>query len=1161
MVTMKSKRPLIRVRSFLLSWLGVGLGLWFLPGAQGQTCTLTSPTNTTFAVPGPIVVTADVSVPEGDSVVNVSILANGVPVANLIAPPYSVALNLVNPGNLTLQAVLYPEISPVTPSDLVTVTVGGATNTFAGNSNLVLWLEAGAGVSTNASGAVTNWASQSAYYTNNAFFTVLTNGATPPTWVPDGTNGQPGIAFDSVQTNYFAVPDSPSLAITGDIAGLAVINVPAADWADEPMIWFEGGDGGNFTNGNNGYPSPNGLWISTSGQPGFVRGDGLGQQDIFTGNNPLPASGYAIVGFSVTNGAMTQWLNGAPNGTYTATVTPVDNDGTNLYIGARANFDGTLLSGNIAELMIFNSSLSETNLTDITAYLGGKYGIGLAVAAPDSGPVVSILTPTNGAAMVGLTNFFVTADATNTFAGTATSIATVELFVNGVSAGVTNWPYQWTVYADSPAPITLTVVATDNEGVTNSATSTVSVIGPPGETCTLTSPTNGSTAAVPGTIVAAAGFTLAPGDTVASVSFYANGALVANPIAPPYSVALSLLNPGTLTVEAALTDNLGFTTPSAPVAVTVGGAPASNTFAGNSNLALWLEAAAPEVNTGPNGTVTGWTDLSGQNNNAFFTALTNGATPPTWVNDAIYGQPAIAFDAAYTNYLEVSDSPSLAITGDIAGFAVINVPAANWSDEPMIWFEGGDGRNQPGYNNGFPSPNGLWISSSGQPVIGRGDGLLNQDVFTGNNPLPASGYAIVAFSMTNGTMTQWLNGAPNGVWTAQYSSLYADGDRQGLFIGARGCFDGTFLTGSIAELMLFNTSLSETNLTNITAYLETKYGFIAVAAPEPGPGVSIVTPTNGAAVGAGFVVTATATPAASRSIASVELFANGISVGTLTNSPWQWTVSASLTAPPITLVAVATDNQGAATSATSTVFVPGDLVRNGGFETGTLANWIGFDIGSDWCGGEAFVSPGYITFLNGFLGQYRTVLFPVHSGNDDLQIGSYFICGGAGPGFIAQTLATTPGVTYQISCWYNSFDAGDGGSDGFSLSWNGDGLFQWGNINNSNPYNDSGGNTDGWTNIVCQATATSNSTVLEFGFYAANIAYFSLDDIVVVPAPILSIALRSNAVVITWPQSFSGTLQSATNLPGPWTTVPGVVTNQITITPSQAQQFYRLVWP
>jgi hypothetical protein len=892
-----------------------------------------------------------VTLPPGDAVASVSFLANGAQIAQCIAPPFSVALNALNPQTLTLQAILTDANGFTIPSDPVTVMITGTNAPFAGaaDSSLVLWLMAGAGVTTNA-GGVTEWADQSAY-NNNA----VSQGS-PPTWAPDAVNGQPAIAFDAANTNYLIVPDSPSLSISGDIAGVAVIAVSAADLAlDEyPYIWSEtnGNELRIFTGSyyyNEAFPPPpgtppNSVHSVYGGHPEFQWGeDGhFGGSVGINGYNALPTSGYAIVCFSATwvdattNETATMYLNGAFYSTATSTGSPLDATDSSLFIGQNGR-DQYFLTGDIAELMVFSSSLSAINVAELQAYLGTKYGIPLIGATPDFGPaLVSILTPTNGATVVGLTNFVVTATATpGTNAGTPTSIAKMELFVNGAPAGtLTNSPYQWAVYVGSPAPITLTVTATDNQGVANSATCTVTPTAPAEETCTLTNPTNGSSIGAPTNVTATATVTVPPGDAVASVSFLATGYPVGTVTAPPYTVELSVLNPGTLALQAILTDTNGFVA-SALATVTVTGAPP--TFAGNSNLVLWLEAGEG-VTTDANG-VTGWADQSGNNNNAVAPG-----SQPTLVPDAIGGQPAIAFNAALTNYLQVADSSSLAITGDIAGIAVIAVPATNWADDPIIWLEGGGAGNC----SDLPSPNGLYLSTTGQPVFERGNGLncYLVDASTATNPVAASAYAIVSFSMTNGAVTQYLNGAPNGTFTATYNGQYADTDQEPLYIGASGSFDNTFLTGDIAELMLFNASLGVRNLANIQAYLGTKYGISLAVPPSPppplpGPAVAILTPTNGSHVPGIFKVTATATPATNTSIATVQLFVNGGSLAALTAPPYEWTVCAGSPAP-ITLTVTATDFQDVANRSTNTVTPTGppiNLVQNGSFETGTLDDW------------------------------------------------------------------------------------------------------------------------------------------------------------------------------------------------------------------------------
>src|SRR5438128_2330986 len=80
-------------------------------------------------------------------------------------------------------------------------------------------------------------------------------------------------------------------------------------------------------------------------------------------------------------------------------------------------------------------------------------------------------------------------------------------------------------------------------------------------------------------------------------------------------------------------------------------------------LQLWLKADAG-VTAGAGGKVTAWQDQSGKGNNA---SQTVADTSPLLVNNAINGKPVLRFDGV-DDFLEVADSDSVSITGDITTF-------------------------------------------------------------------------------------------------------------------------------------------------------------------------------------------------------------------------------------------------------------------------------------------------------------------------------------------------------------------------------------------------------------------------------------------------------------------------------------------------------------
>jgi len=135
----------------------------------------------------------------------------------------------------------------------------------------------------------------------------------------------------------------------------------------------------------------------------------------------------------------------------------------------------------------------------------------------------------------------------------------------------------------------------------------------------------------------------------------------------------------------------------------------------------------------------------------------------------------------------------------------------------------------------------------------------------------------------------------------------------------------------------------------------------------------------------------------------------------------------------------------------------GDLVVNGGFETGDFTGWAttSASSGSNFGVSTAYAHTGiYGTFFGGS------------------TVGAYDI--------ISQNLATTSGDVYRVSFWVENLG---GGPNGFEAMWDTDPIV---NTVNSASF--------AWTHFDFTLTAVKTNTRLLFGAYQVP-TFFGLDDV------------------------------------------------------------------
>jgi Bacterial Ig domain/Concanavalin A-like lectin/glucanases superfamily len=333
---------------------------------------------------------------------------------------------------------------------------------------------------------------------------------------------------------------------------------------------------------------------------------------------------------------------------------------------------------------------------------------------------------------------------------------------------------------------------------------------------TITSPTNGAVVSAPG-VVSVLATASDPENELTRVDFLVNGIVIASETAPPFQIPLQVLTPGAITLQVQAVDAAGAVGASDPVVVTVTGSALTSPPANGQEL--WLKADAG-VTTNADGTVAIWADQSGNGNDALEPSVGGG---PTFILDPVSGKPALEFDGS-TRYLDIANSPSTDLSGDLSMFYV-----ANFAD--FAGYRGVLSRCEGPY----PVPFDYYATASGGlPTVVRG-GTVGASTVYGISPLPAATYVVAGVTVDADTGTHWLNGRFNGSGT--FSQSTSDTGKP-LRVGSRDDF-GTQFKGELAEIIVYNRALSGNDLQQVNSYLAGKFGVSAFQlATEPTLSVS-----------------------------------------------------------------------------------------------------------------------------------------------------------------------------------------------------------------------------------------------------------------------------------------------------------------------------------
>ena len=220
-----------------------------------------------------------------------------------------------------------------------------------------------------------------------------------------------------------------------------------------------------------------------------------------------------------------------------------------------------------------------------------------------------------------------------------------------------------------------------------------------------------------------------------------------------------------------------------------------------SGLNLWLDASdASTITKDGSNLVSGWDDKGSQSNNSTQPVGTNKAL---WVDSALNSLPIIRFNGS-DNYMSVANGANFN-NANMSFFMVIKMNTkASWG----VMF--GNRDNGSGWQVGNYSNTGEMVIQSNQ-VGGNGRGTLDSTL----------GYAIFSYSYDGAARKAYENGA------LVESISDADGFTSNLsadpVIGARGPTPNSFMNIDIAEMIVYNSALSDTNRLALDAYLQAKW--------------------------------------------------------------------------------------------------------------------------------------------------------------------------------------------------------------------------------------------------------------------------------------------------------------------------------------------------
>ena len=245
-------------------------------------------------------------------------------------------------------------------------------------SGCMLWLKADSITGHSDAADLTAWSDSSGEGHN---VTVPSSASNRPHYKTNIMNGQPAILFTGSNEEYLTTSGIDAMFDEVDFSIFLVVKPTSVSTNDQHM--FGGYQSTNWSSIGSAVSNVTSFGINT-GEKFQIKGKSTSGDNVVSADSLADNTGYVLSGvYDYSATTMWQFINGTQSDKETAIDIGTSTSKTPT-IGAitAAGRGGTSVyreyTGYIAEIIMFNSVLSERNLVDVNHYLGNKYGISVA---------------------------------------------------------------------------------------------------------------------------------------------------------------------------------------------------------------------------------------------------------------------------------------------------------------------------------------------------------------------------------------------------------------------------------------------------------------------------------------------------------------------------------------------------------------------------------------------------------------------------------------------------------------------------------------------------------------------------------------------------------------------------------------------------------------